>query len=272
MRLSVLLPCSLVSDAPSLLQKTIKVGLVGRTLAVFRVERVILYDDGHPSCKKDADLIMTLLRYLETPQYLRKILFPSDPKLRYAGMLPPLRTPHHPVRGEREEMGSIREAVVLKVEKEGSILELGMPCKGFLPERLREGQRITVRLVERKGNKILVEKSAPSEYWGFKLEKKINLSEALNAIKGDLVVGTSRYGKPFAEVQAKLLEEARRRGGVGLVFGGPYGGLFEICSSQGVDVSRFDFMINTIPNQGTATVRTEEALLATLAIFNIMLS
>ena len=272
MRFSVLLPCSLVGDAPSLLQKTIKVGLVGRILAVFRVERVILYDDGHPSCKKDAELIMTLLRYLDTPQYLRKILFPPHPHLRYAGVLPPLRTPHHPLRGEKEEVGSIREAVVLKVEKGRSILELGMPQKGFLPERLERGQRVTVKLVEKKKDGILVERSAPREYWGFKLEKKNDLSEALEAIKGDLVVGTSRYGKPFVEVQAKLVEEARKRGSVGLVFGGPYGGLFEICSSQGVDVSRFEFMINTIPNQGTATVRTEEALLATLAIFNIVLS
>jgi predicted SPOUT superfamily RNA methylase MTH1 len=56
------------------------------------------------------------------------------------------------------------------------------------------------------------------------------------------------------------------------VFGGPYGGLFEICSSQGVDISRFDFVVNVIPNQGTATVRTEEALLATLAILNVMFS
>ncbi|MEM2081776.1 MAG: putative RNA uridine N3 methyltransferase [Candidatus Bathyarchaeia archaeon] len=29
-----------------------------------------------------------------------------------------------------------------------------------------------------------------------------------------------------------------------------------------------DFVVNTIPEQGTETVRTEEALLATLAIFN----
>jgi predicted SPOUT superfamily RNA methylase MTH1 len=30
-----------------------------------------------------------------------------------------------------------------------------------------------------------------------------------------------------------------------------------------------DFVVNTIPAQGTETVRTEEALLATLAILNV---
>jgi predicted SPOUT superfamily RNA methylase MTH1 len=30
-----------------------------------------------------------------------------------------------------------------------------------------------------------------------------------------------------------------------------------------------DFVVNTVPEQGTETVRTEEALLASLAIFNV---
>jgi len=32
----------------------------------------------------------------------------------------------------------------------------------------------------------------------------------------------------------------------------------------------FDLILNTIPNQKTKTVRTEEAVLATLAIFNVI--
>jgi len=32
-----------------------------------------------------------------------------------------------------------------------------------------------------------------------------------------------------------------------------------------------DFVLNTLPSQGTATVRTEEAFLATLAILNVQL-
>jgi hypothetical protein len=271
MRLSVLLPGSLVSDAPGLLQKTTKIGWVGRTLAVFRVERVIVYDDSQAGSRKDLDLICTLLQYMETPQYLRKVLFPSLPLLRYAGTLPPLRTPHHPLRGEREEIGDTREAAVLKVEKEGSILELGMPQKGYLPERAKVGERVTVKLVEKKKDRILVTRSSPSEYWGFRVEKRASLREALEAVKGDLTVGTSRYGKPLAEVQPRLVEEARKKGGVAVALGGPYAGLFEICSAQSLNPSCFDFMVNTIPAQGTFTVRTEEALLATLAIFNVLL-
>jgi hypothetical protein len=33
-----------------------------------------------------------------------------------------------------------------------------------------------------------------------------------------------------------------------------------------------DFVVNTVPTQGTETVRTEEALIASLAVFNVILS
>jgi hypothetical protein len=33
-----------------------------------------------------------------------------------------------------------------------------------------------------------------------------------------------------------------------------------------------DFVVNTVPMQGTETVRTEEALIASLAVFNIILA
>jgi hypothetical protein len=56
-----------------------------------------------------------------------------------------------------------------------------------------------------------------------------------------------------------------------VVFGGPHAGLLEICKRQGIDAKEFfDVVVNTIPNQGTATVRTEEALIATLALLNVL--
>ncbi len=36
-----------------------------------------------------------VLQYLETPQYLRKALFPMHRDLRLAGLMPPLDCPHH---------------------------------------------------------------------------------------------------------------------------------------------------------------------------------
>ncbi|RLI12938.1 hypothetical protein DRO35_01660, partial [Candidatus Bathyarchaeota archaeon] len=56
-----------------------------------------------------------------------------------------------------------------------------------------------------------------------------------------------------------------------VVFGSPTQGLQEIVKQENIrleDVA--DFIINMIPNQGVETVRTEEAIYATLAVLNIL--
>ena len=102
-RLVIAIPASIISDTPHLREKTAKVGLIGRAAAIFRVDEIVVYRD-NPKEKQtaDLDLIATLLSYMETPQYLRKRLFKIEPQLQYAGILPPLRTPHHPVSGKTE--------------------------------------------------------------------------------------------------------------------------------------------------------------------------
>jgi predicted SPOUT superfamily RNA methylase MTH1 len=47
-------------------------------------------------------------------------------------------------------------------------------------------------------------------------------------------------------------------------------GLNEIAAREGLELKKLaDFVVNMIPCQGTETVRTEEAFLASLAIFNV---
>jgi hypothetical protein len=274
--MTILLPASLVADAPDLRQKTLKVGLVGRALAIFRVDNIILYYDDDPKTKNqaaEAKLIATLLRYIETPQYLRKLLFPRERNLRYAGLLPPLRTPHHPLGDEKTKPGEYREAVVIRTDKRGSALEIGLRERGVTNEKFRVGQRLTVRLGERlDGDHITVTRVAREEvdeYWGYEVSLAKNLADALKDSKADYVIGTSRHGKNLYEAVRGI--ESSNPMSVVIAFGGPYAGLFEICERQGVDAKElFDVVINTIPKQGTATVRTEEALIATLAVLNVL--
>ncbi len=55
-----------------------------------------------------------------------------------------------------------------------------------------------------------------------------------------------------------------------ILFGSPKKGLYELASEWKINLDDVaDFVVNTIPEQGTETVRTEEALLATLAVFNV---
>jgi predicted SPOUT superfamily RNA methylase MTH1 len=272
--ISVLLPASLAADAPDLRQKTVRVGLIGRALAVFRVRKVCIYADDDPNVKDqsaEAELIAILLRYMETPQYLRKLLLPHTEKLRYAGLLPPLRTPHHPLKGERTRPGDYREGVVVEVGKNQSLLEIGLPERAVIPEKLRAGQRLTVKLGKRSGDQIPatpVDRTEIPEYWGYEVLLVKSLAEGLKVLKADCCIGTSRRGQDLCAAQAIERENPRS---IAVAFGGPYAGLFEICERQGVDANKlFDVIINTIPNQGTATVRTEEALIATLAVLNAL--
>lgn len=272
----ILLPVSLMVDTPDLRQKTVKVGLVGRALATFKVDKVCIYHDDDPHTKNqsaEVTLIASLLRYMETPQYLRKFLFPRSKELQYAGLLPPLRTPHHPLRIEKTKSGALREGVVTKADKRGSLLEIGLREKGVLNERLKVGRRLTTRLGERLDRGKITVKRVPKtdigEYWGYEVLIADNLEDGLNQLGADYKIGTSRYGRNLYEAVRGIKESSPKS--VGVAFGGPYAGLFEICENQGVDAEElFDVIINTIPNQGTATVRTEEALVATLAVLNAL--
>ncbi len=272
----VLLPSSLFADAPDLRQKTFKIGLIGRALAIFRVDKVCIYNDDDPHVKNqafEARIISTLLQYMETPQYLRKLIFPHSRELRYAGLLPPLRIPSHPLVGEKTAVGNYREAVVIDVDKNGSLLELGIRERGLTSEKLSVGQRVTVRLGESlgEGKRAIerVSRSEVSEYWGYEVMQAKTLADALKVLKADYVIGTSRHGQNLYGVMQAI--ESSKPHSVTVAFGGSYAGLFEICKRQGVDAGKlFGVVINTILSQGAATVRTEEALVATLALLNTL--
>lgn len=266
-----------MSDAADLRQKTLKVGLVGRALSIFRVNGVIIYSDDDPHVRDqaaEAELVSTLLRYMETPQYLRKLLFPRTGELRYVGLLPPLRTPHHPLEDEKNKPGDYREAVVLEVDERGSLLEIGLREKGFTKERLKKWERLTVKLGKRLDRGTMAVARAAradvGEYWGYEVFRAKSLAEGLKVLNADYVIGTSRRGQNLYEaVQAMRSGDTNN---VAVAFGGPYAGLPEICDRQGVDAGElFDVLVNTIPKQGTVTVRTEEALFATLALLNVLM-
>jgi len=273
--ISVVLPTSLVIDSSDLRQKTLKVGLVGRALAIFRVNRVCIYNDDDPRVRNqeaESKIIETILSYMETPQYLRKLLFPRTDELRYAGLLYPLRTPNHPLQREKTQPGDYREGVVVETGAK-SILEIGLPEKAVVDYRLDIGQRLIVRLGERSGNLIRVTpvtRDEVLEYYGYDIVRAKSLSEGLKVLNSDYYIGTSRRGQNLYDAVQAIKNSNPRS--VAVAFGGPYAGLFDICGRQGVDIGElFDVVVNTVPNQGTSTVRTEEALFATLSLLNALI-
>jgi hypothetical protein len=272
--IAVAIPASLTAEVPHLREKTVKVGLIGRTLAIFRIDRVIIYPD-LPEMKREGELMADLLRYMETPQYLRKRLIPLKPHLRYAGILPPLGTPHHPLedKGTKVKAGSFREGVIINSDNKRSLVDIGVenPVQLNVP-RLPAGERITVKIV--KSGKVpsieLARREEVNAFWGYEvITSDKPLGKFVREYKADLVIATSRYGQPVQEVLREIA--VRWRGKILFLFGSPSEGLREILARENLrpeDIS--DFVVNTIPEQGVRTVRTEEALISTLAVFNVL--
>jgi len=279
-RLCIAIPASVVSDTPHLREKTSKIGLIGRAAAIFKVDEIVIFPDvPNGSQKPEMALVSTLLSYLETPQYLRKRLFKLNPDLQYAGILPPLRTPHHPLNRQMKELkvGEFREAVTLSRTDRQTFVDIGVEQPALIRGKgLAVGKRVTVKVV--KVGKLveveLVNRDGAPSYWGYTVTvEKRPFASFLKEGGFDLTVATSRYGLPFADVAGEIVERWRAANRVLVAFGAPSHGLGDLVRREGRQLSELvDFVVNTVPMQGTETVRTEEALIASLAIFNIILA
>lgn len=276
-KISIAIPASVASDTPHLREKTTKIGLIGRAAAIFRVNEIIIYPD-NPHVKQEADmnLVAMLLAYIETPQYLRKRLFKLNPQLKYAGVLPPLRTPHHPLNRRIRDLkvGEYREGVTVSCNESGTRVDIGVEKTALIPNKqLARGQRITVKVTQIDGQveAALASRGEIPHYWGYKVTmKKQTLGKLLSSRTFDLTVATSKYGVPFSDVAEDICEKWKKAENILLVFGAPTKGLYEIARLEELALDDIvDFVVNTVPMQGTETVRTEEAVMATLAIFNI---
>ena len=177
-KLSIAIPASTISDTPHLREKTSKIGLIGRAAAIFRVDEIIVYPDNPKTDqRRDLDFIALLLNYLETPQYLRKSLFKIEPDLQFAGILPPLRTPHHPVSGKTADLkaGEYREGLVLSQVKEGLLVDIGVEQPALMRQtQYAVGDRLTLQVVN-VGARVEaqpVDRDQVPVYWGFRVQRR----------------------------------------------------------------------------------------------------
>jgi hypothetical protein len=275
-KLSISIPASVVSDTPHLREKTSKIGLIGRAAAIFRVDEIIIYlDNPKVNQTADMDLIATLLAYMETPQYLRKRLFRLRPELQYAGILPPLRTPHHPLNRKMKNLkvGEYRDGATLSKTKEGTLIDIGVEQPALiLNKQLPMEKRFTVKItkVEKRVEVELANRNDIPTYWGYIVTVEKHPFGKLVRNRGfDLTVATSKRGIGFADAVEKMAEKWKKANNILVAFGAPSQGLYEIVKNEGTNLNDIaDFVVNTVPMQGTETVRTEEALIASLAILN----
>ena len=276
--ITIALPASFVSDVPHLREKTLRIGLVGRAAAIFRVDEVLVFPDLPNSDQiRDINLIGKVLAYMETPQYLRKRLFKIQQELKYAGVLPPLRTSHHPSAAKTEDIkvGEFREGVVVGYYKGSSLVDIGVEQPALVAGvKLSRNSRVTVKItgLDKRVMAILADRKEIKEYWGYQVTiSDFPFGQTVKKNQFDLILATSRKGKPIELILDELTKNLKQSRKVLLAFGAPTQGLFEIVARESLKLEDLaHFIVNTIRNQGTETVRTEEAVYASLAILNVL--
>ena len=257
-RLAVSIPDTVLEEKMSPRDKTAKLGLIARACAIYGVDVIEVFKDRRGG--GEAEAICRVLGYLETPQYLRKRLFPLDETLKFAGLLPPLRIPSHKPRVplDRIAPGEVREGVV---NPDGSV-DVGLDEAPKLLDRARPGRRVTVRISSTTPFAArVIERNEVDRYWGYSVETK-GLDEVLDDPRFKAKIATSRLGTPLPQALDRLRTLLEGGNGIKLLFGSPSQGLFEMV---GRDLDRkVDLVVNLFPGQQVETVRTEEALFAGL--------
>ncbi|KAJ1527660.1 hypothetical protein ONE63_007622 [Megalurothrips usitatus] len=291
--LSIAVPGSILDNAPSLELRTYLAGQIARAACVFKVDEIIVYDDvgirDNTTAKTEVCLsdsgetrptrkccaqLARILQFLECPQYLRKDFFPFHRDLDYAGLLNPLDAPHHM---RQDDDCRFREGVIhAQPAHNGSWAEVGLRQRVKLDIPLKPGIRVTVEMLpncpeaKHPRGRVVSPKLPQIEtgiYWGY----SVRIANSLNAVftecpfkEGyDVSIGTSERGEP---VETASLPSHQH---VLVVFGGLEGleGAVESDDVLNVDDPKvlFDYYLNTCPDQGSRTIRTEEAILISLA-------
>lgn len=268
--LSVFIPNSFLSESKDLKVRTFKVGILGRALAVFQIDNVVIYNDDHiknENGEEDGEFIAEVLNYMNTPQYLRKSAFPIRPELKHVGILPPLRAPHHPVNSQ-PDVGDYRQGFTVKRNKKGTFVDIGMDKLAFCKEQLTVKKIFNFKITKIAKKEVIVTPDKPDGiYWGYNvISSNKSLKNSLKLIKPDFVVETTRYGDYIDSIFDELKLKVDEFKNIAILFGGPYSSIPEDVSSGNWE----HIKLNTVPNQGTETVRTEEAVVATLSLFNIL--
>jgi len=280
---SFALPGSILDNAQTPELRTYLAGQIARAAAVFCVDEIIVFDDEgsienqnfNKKKSRGCEQLSRVLQYLECPQYLRKHFFPIHKDLQFAGILNPTDMPHH-LRVQEDSV--YREGIVTsRPAKEGCcFVDIGLKGDCLVKRSIKPGMRVTVRLSEdyEWSTKLSGNVVSPSEprtkaglYWGYSVRVASDLSSVLTGSpynEGyDVTIGTSEKGSDIDECTLKKFSHLL------IVFGGVGGLEAALEVDEKLDATDpkelFDLYLNTCPNQGSRTIRSEEAVFITMA-------
>ena len=163
----------------------------------------------------------------------------------------------------------------MSLTNSGSLVDIGVERQFLLfNKKLPLNKRVTVRIAElgKRPKATLASNDDVKGYWGYRVTvSDIPFGLMLKNRAFDLVIATSRRGTIFTEVTEDLRIRWKKSHTILVAFGASTQGLYEILEREHLSLDEVvDYPINTIPDQGTETVRTEEAIYASLAILNLI--
>lgn len=188
--------------------------------------------------------------------------------LKHAGIFPPIKSPHHkPVIDIKNiKDNEIRFGFVVK-QNDSLYVDIGL--KNLVKYKgSKLGKKVLVK-ISNKGQ-LLAEDIAKEEidgYWGYDVQFTESLSALLVDTKCEVLM-TSVEGSPFTKHVDDLMSRVKVSKNLLLAFGGPKFGLGKILECENKRITQSFHFLNMFPNQGTQTVRLEEAILGTLSIVN----
>ena len=266
MKLSIAIPDSSLSDEKTLENKTRKIASIARSCGIFRINEIIIYRDGNRN-ENDSKLLLTILRYLETPQYFRRDVFGKTNLLKFAGILPPLKIPNQTGTSNPKELkkNDAREAMIVRIKGKKGI-DVGINQIINYHSKHDVGKRIIVQIKNTFPDFSVKEitKDEINGYWSYDVRLAGSLFSVLSNWDGIKIL-TSRKAKRINQSHIDELKKSEKQ--ILVVFGSTDKGIHDMLGNK-INNLQNSKTINFFPDQGTETVRIEEAVLGCLSILN----
>ncbi|KAF9333573.1 hypothetical protein BGZ91_011193 [Linnemannia elongata] len=286
---SIALPGSILDGSLTVELKTYLVGQIARACVMFNVDEIVIYNESAKGLSKenlgkddylpksDPNLFMgRVLQYLETPLSLYRegvVVRPRDKQYSIVncGMRKEVLIDRLVPTGSRVTVrthGAEKDDRNKKMDKNAKTLAAIAAMEASLSGDKGAQQKYFMGTV--------VSPKTPREetgyYWGYQVRLADSISKVFTESPFpdgyDLTIGTSDKGTPISPAVTSSIPSFQH---AVIVFGGANG--IETAVEADEDLKcgtedtkdMFDHWINTCPNQGSRVVRTEEALLVTLA-------
>jgi methyltransferase len=251
---------------------------------------------GYTGDTDPAHFMAHVLTFLETPPFMRKTLLPFHKNFQYMGKHASLDMPHHPNTrdafgykeglalskpgADRKKKGWVSASLLLaSANRCRTLVDVGDE-QVWIEDDVPPNTRLTLKFDESEKPTPVHPHTPRTEggyYWGYSVRQADGLSAVFTESpfeEGyDVSIGTSERGQPLRRVFSPSKPLTFKH--LLVVFGGPRGieyafgndsELAEIREQGTRPREMFDHWINVLPDQGSRTIRTEEAIMITLPL------